>query len=546
MIDNYLPPIDSSLTHSIIISILHLAAWIYCITLKGFCIDDAEGIAKFSDHFVQRKNQNGNIVEEYEHKEYEVETGQKDEKGNPKKVKIKNTGWNPYLAFPDNLMRWFRLHWGRTFKEIGKDSKGHPHYGWVQDARKHHVLNILIQWANLLLGYNLLSHLFGSNIAFLSMLIFAVHPCGVQTVGWISGVNYLISLFGALLTFNSVLYIHNPYILFPVIALTSVLSCMTLLSGSFNFIVLLMMGQINPAIVSGLVGLFFMLRLGKKTVDYRVAAFKEQQMGKSTKFYWRKLIMMVKTFWYYVKLIIFPKRLGLFHVWAYHNEEPLDYANREFWLGLLSLVTYISALFFVPEPVRFGMIWALIYYSIFSNFITANQVVSERYVHTPIFGLSIVAAYFFQSQPILLAFLLGIYIMRVWVHLPTFKNEVRFYESNCFNFPDSEVAMGNLGVAYLNHGMHYKAFDTWHEGTRQNQLYDVPWYNLYSICKQNGDLHGARKFLLMCLNAKTVHFPDQWKREIVDLDQLISMNRSLSDLLTEANKKVMEAGYVTR
>jgi len=246
-----------------------------------------------------------------------------------------------------------------------------------------------------------------------------------------------------------------------------------------------------------------------------------EKMEKSTKVYWRKLIVMVKTVGYYVRLVLFPKRLGLFHVYGYHQEEPLDYADNKFWFGLASILVYVTALIFAPFPIKFGLIWCAVYYSIFSNFITANQFVSERYVHTPIFGLAIIAAYFFVDYPIILAFLIGIYVMRVWVHLPTFANEVRYYESNCFNFPDSEVAMGNLGVAYMNHGMHYKAYDTWHEGTRQNPLYDVPWYNLYSICKQNGDLISAKKFLAMCLNSKTVHFSEQWQKEMKELEAII-------------------------
>ena len=133
--------------------------------------------------------------------------------------------------------------------------------------------------------------------------------------------------------------------------------------------------------------------------------------------------------------------------------------------------------------------------------------------------------------------------MRIWVHLPTFRNEVTFYESNVFNFPTSEVAMGNLGVSYLNHGMGHKAIDTWNEASRQNALYDVPWYNLYSICKQNGDLYGARKFLMMCLNSKTVHFPDQWKKEMIELDKVIANNISIPDFTKAVNARIKEANY---
>lgn len=82
--------------------------------------------------------------------------------------------------------------------------------------------------------------------------------------------------------------------------------------------------------------------------------------------------------------------------------------------------------------------------------------------------------------------------------------------------------MGNLGVAYLNHGMTNKAIDTWLEASRQNPHYDVPWYNLYSIAKQNGDILGAKNFLQKCLNSKTVHFHELWTKEMMELDTIIA------------------------
>lgn len=103
--------------------------------------------------------------------------------------------------------------------------------------------------------------------------------------------------------------------------------------------------------------------------------------------------------------------------------------------------------------------------------------------------------------------------------------------------------MGNLGVAYLNHGMANKALDTWQEASRQNKFYDVPWYNLYSLCKQNGDIQGARRFLKMCLDAKTVHFPDQWKREMAELDNLIGKSGSIQDHIQLINKTIGEGHY---
>lgn len=530
---------NEAFVHLSIISSLFLCCWGYCLKIRGWCSDDVAGIAAFQDRFVQHKDQHGNIVKEEKIDSYEIE--RKDKDGKP--IKIKNCGWNPAIEFPGCFMRWFRLNWGKKFEKIGENSKGHTVYGWTQDARKHHALNLLFQLANLFLGYNLLAHLFGAKIAFLSMLLFAVHPCGVQTVGWISGCNYVFSLFGSLATFNLVLYVHNPYILIPAVAVTSAISCLTLLSGSFNWVILLLMGQWNAAIVAGLIGFLVMLKQGRDAVIYRVKAFKEQQMEKSTKIYWRKIIIMVKTAWYYMKLIPFPKRMGLFHVYGYHFDESLAHIDSKFWLGLVSFIGIGIAIWLSPFVIQFSLIWSVIYLLIFSNFLTANQFVSERYCYKSTFGFSIIVAYLLQDHPVILAFIIGIAVMRVWVHLPTFQNEVRFYESNFFNFPDSEVAMGNLGVAYLNHGMANKAMDTWQEASRQNKLYDVPWYNLYSLCKQNGDVHGARRFLRMCLNAKTVHFPEQWEKEMRDLDFLAQNVVSIQEITSNLNRRIAEGKY---
>ena len=95
--------------------------------------------------------------------------------------------------------------------------------------------------------------------------------------------------------------------------------------------------------------------------------------------------------------------------------------------------------------------------------------------------------------------------------------------------------MGNLGVAYMNHGLHNKCVDTWNEASRQNPLYDVPWYNLYQVCKQNGDINGAYRFLNMCLKAKTVHFKEQWTKEMEEVKQLMKISKPLNKWMEEIN-----------
>jgi len=230
---------------------------------------------------VQEKDAQGKVVKEYKIDSYDVEQG-------GKKLKVKNIGWCSSIGFVNAFQRWSRLNLGKRFQSIGTDSKGHTIYGWVQDARRHHAINIVVQLLNLILGYNLLGTLFGSHIAFFTILLFAVNPCSVQTVGWISGVNYLYSLFFSLLTINLSLSITNPYILIPIIATTTALSGITLLPGCLTFVLLLVLGKWNAAIISFVVGAVILGKYGSGHITLRINAFKEQQMGKSTTVNWRK------------------------------------------------------------------------------------------------------------------------------------------------------------------------------------------------------------------------------------------------------------------
>jgi tetratricopeptide (TPR) repeat protein len=143
----------------------------------------------------------------------------------------------------------------------------------------------------------------------------------------------------------------------------------------------------------------------------------------------------------------------------------------------------------------------------------------------PSFGICVILSYFLYGTPLFWV-LVGLYAMRTFLYLPTYKNETDFYASNFLNFRKSEVALGNLGVAFINQGMTGTAVDTWMLATKLNPHYDVPWYNLYSVFKRSGRLQEARDFLKKCLEAKVVHFEQRWKDELTQLEAQLSIQQN--------------------
>lgn len=504
-------------------STLHLSA-ILSLFFVTFCrvlgkdffwvIDDIEGIARFSDRWTQEKDKDGKITKEFKVDSYEIGEGDK-------KKTVKFLSFIPELGFPGNILRFIRLHIGKQFKVIGTNKKGHEVWGYVQSPIRHHFLSMTVQALNLVFAYIFLSSVLPAPIAFGACLLFSVHPLTTQCVGWISGINYSLSMLVSLALINIAIYTPFGQVQLILIAILSFVSSIILYTGCFSFIVLALLGLKWQALVSAIIGLSIFYWKGKQTKDYRTAEFKKQNMGSTTFLSWRKPIVMFKTLWYYMRVVFLPIKMGLYHVWGYFYETPIERVDRMFFLGVLVAVISVLGLIFGDYAVKIGIVWFYAFWFLFSNFITAQQFVADRYALIPSFGICIILSSLLYGTPFFWI-LVGLYAMRTFLHLPTFKNEIDFYLSNWLNFRKSEVSLGNLGVSYINQGMHGAAVDTWLMATKINPFYDVPWYNLYSVFKGNGRLTEARDFLKKCLDAKVVHFENKWKEEFDQLELIIA------------------------
>lgn len=125
---------------------------------------------------------------------------------------------------------------------------------------------------------------------------------------------------------------------------------------------------------------------------------------------------------------------------------------------------------------------------------------------------------------------------RTMVHMPTYENELKFYLSNTWNFSKSEVAFGNLGVAYASTGLGGAANDMWVISGSLNPDYDVPHYNIFSRTKtqgmtyiQNGayeqgiqTLASSIPMIDKVLSCKVLHFPDVWRKERDELAAIVN------------------------
>lgn len=441
------------------------------------------------------------------------------------------------------ISRWVRYHLcGGNFPSKIKDHNGKA-IPTGKTPFRHHLLSITIFNIAVLLMYSALAPLIGGKLAIMALILLVVHPVGAQCVAWVSGLGYPLCLLwmGAILNLLG-WYYAGPQTLYitmgVVVAFVAlqVLAINALFIGLMLWPILAFLGYTPFAWLGIVISAMLGFQIVKSTIKFRAGEFKKQNMGASTFIKPRKLIIAAKTLAYYLQMMVMPTKLGLYHKWGYHYNEHVEREDFRTVLGLILGGLAIYGVFCGPPIVQFCILWTFGFLGIFLNWITIQQFVAERYAFIPFLGVSILACYFLQSFMWLYTFIVGVLICRTWVHLPTYDSELRFYLSNTWNFSDSEVAYGNLGVTYLRGGMVGSAMDSWKVSTILNPNYDVPFYNMYSHYKSNGAMqisHGqyqqgielyktALPFIESAIKCEVCHFKEQWQKERDELVNWIS------------------------
>lgn len=407
-------------------------------------------------------------------------------------------------------------------------------------ASHHHVLSVVVHSVACILTYHALLLVTTPAFALMTILLFIVHPTCLQAVAWPSAIGYVLSLVcisASLLighwTMNN-LEIYHLLIGLAGLTFFQVWGVYAQAIPMATCVIFAVLGYWPMAIVSGLVsGAVAFVNLGGY-VTHRKSEFKKQQMEQSISFNWRKPIVALKTAAYYIYLALWPARLGLYHQWGFHYDKQMERVDWRAISGFFIVLASVVGFIYGDVSVKIGIVWFYAFIFLFLNWITAQQWVTERYLYIPVIGICLLASTFLPFWAYFIIF--GMMLSRTLCHIATYDNELRFYLSNTWNFPKSEVAFGNLGVAYASIGLSGAANDSWVIAGSHNSDYDVPFYNLFSKTKtagvmaiQNGaydeglkQLSQSVPMLEKVMSCKVLHFPEMWGKELNELRAIVA------------------------
>src|SRR3990167_7844387 len=462
------------------------------------------------------------------------------------------------------FMRWLRFHiaggnFPSSVRFTRPDGKPGDFIPIGKPPPRHHILSITVFNLSVLLGYTFLASLFGAKIAFMTMLILIVHPVTTQGVAWISGLGYPLSLFWMFSILNLLNWYHSGlnHSTIESVAVYVVFGILYFLALNALFValclwpILIYLGWYPFAAIGLIISICLCMRIVKETIGLRQAEFKKQNMAHTVYPKPRKLIVALKTLLYYLKMALWPDKLGLYHKWGSVYDETVECEDKMMLGGLVVAILLGILAYFGPPEIRFGIFWFIAFIMIFLNWITIQQFVTERYLMIPAIGLYLVVAYLLQDHLMVYAVMCGLLLMRTWMHLPTYDNELRFYQSNTWNFQDSEIAHNNLGCTWVRLGWVQTAIETWTIAQKINPNYDVTFYNVASHYMSSGRMnmeHGnyaqalelfkvAVDKLTSAINVERCHFKEMWTKE---RDEILSYVQNPASMVMKEQNRLTE------
>jgi hypothetical protein len=292
-------------------------------------------------------------------------------------------------------------------------------------------------------------------------LFFAVYPVCASCTSWITGGYYQITTF---FTLTSYFFLVN----FPglVGALLGALFFTAALGSTINCVAIPFVFFVLPP-MSGL-ALFWPLAFYLGGRRFQIG-FRKRDIGKGDPITIRKAVLCPKVLAYYIKNIVYPRRLAFFREYGFdYGKNPdtkknLESVNREFYEAL-AIITSFCIFGFIFSPI--GLLIFMAGLLPFTQWKVLGQFVAERYLYLPSVGWCLMLAGALSNTwmtPAVLA-IAGWYAWRTHQHIPSFKNVETLYENGIKQYPNCISNYVNLAERKLHIGQKFEGYKILKQG----------------------------------------------------------------------------------
>jgi len=384
-----------------------------------------------------------------------------------------------------------------------------------------HLLSLSLHIGSSILIYLIFLQFFSNPIAFLTSLIFLVHPINVEAVAYISSLQDAMFLFFGLTSFYYLIKDKSSSLI-GLFLLLALLSKETAIGFFFVIIIYL-----------------FLFKKEKKTLPYllfslftylflrlAVAGIFFQKHGLSPisrMVFWERLISIPKIIFYYLKNFFYPANLGISQHWAVRT---FDFQN--FWIPLFVVATFfLLAAKFIMSPAKGGtrlnmpflffFSWFVVGISMHLQIIPLDMTVADRWFYFPMIGvLGMIGSILSRRKSILnldsllrgndkIIVIMGIIIItlfsvRSFARTLDWKNGLTLFSKDIKVVSGSFDLENNLGVELFRVGDYKNAKIHFENSTKIAPFWWTNWNNLGAIYEREKNYQTAADYYQKAIN----------------------------------------------
>ncbi|MBN1385150.1 MAG: tetratricopeptide repeat protein [Elusimicrobia bacterium] len=431
---------------------------------------------------------------------------------------------------------------------------------WKKDPFGYHLTSLILHILNVIILYFFISFFFKNKmLAFLTSLLFAVHPVHVESVTWMKNRTDLLCLIFYMLC----LMFYMKYTELARNSPFSLSRALTLLFSILCFILALLSKEMAvslPIVLTMIVYLFS--EPEKRTKNFiKTIPFWIIEIGyiaflfgvvKTVPYPERELhfglfsvvFTLFKTIGHYIKVVTFPVDLC---AWR-----ELEVASSILELDVLLSVLLVAVLLIIAiryikinKTVSFTILWVLITLLPVANIkhIPAGRPFAEQRLYIPSVGFCIIIALIFEwfmrqggvrKRAAVLIFILlsGFYSLQTINRNRDWKNGITLWSKTAIQVPNNYSVHTNLGVEYLDRNQDDRALQEFETALRIYPYYSKAHTNIGNIYLKKGMVDKAIEKYKQAINLE----PDN-----PDIHYNLAVAYGKKGWLDMAEKEIQEA-----
>lgn len=348
-----------------------------------------------------------------------------------------------------------------------------------------HLTNIIFHLINTVLVYWLVNILFGNKIlSFFTSLLFAIHPANNQVAAWISGRGYafltIFYLLSIIFYIRSLDFKDEKRILFYILSLFCFLITFFAQVTTISLPVILIIyslffkGHLIAKRSSSwlLVIPYFLIIAAVSPILFPVTTERiASYISTASKYQfniwpsWGRITIVAKSIFYYLRLFLFPAKLGFYHPGYFEHSAALEKFDLTAFLSFFTIIsTSVFALAYRKKykELSFAILFFYITITPFTNIVYLHAIVAERYAYLASIGFCLALSFIVLKSlkairekfdlitatvmsSILIMVLFIPYGFRAYSRNLDWKNWEVYYNNEVQNDPKSKFAHNSLG-----------------------------------------------------------------------------------------------------